>query len=156
MNMRHHLRGNPGSDGRGSIIAAVMSRSAIVLSIIGLGAGFVTGPATAQQPAADVAYVETVSGRVVAFARGAPVLLSNLDVIGNRTRLDLLAQSELRVCHYGAQRFLTLKGPARFTISTDGVATEGGKSIEASAEPCAAPTISKHQGGLLTRGSSRR
>jgi len=154
--MRHHLRGNPGSDGRRSIIAAVMLRSAIVLSTVGLGAGFVTGPAVAQQAAADVAYVETVSGRVVAFARGAPVLLSNLDVIGDRTRVDLLAQSELRVCHYGTQRFLTLKGPARLTISTDGVATEGGKSIEAFAEPCAAPTVSKHQGGLLTRGSSRR
>jgi hypothetical protein len=133
-----------------------MLRSAIVLSTVGLGAGFVTGRAVAQQAAADVAYVETVSGRVVAFARGAPVLLSNLDVIGDRTRLDLLAQSELRVCHYGAQRFLTLKGPARLTISTDGVATEGGKSIEAFAEPCAAPTVSKHQGGLLTRGSSPR
>lgn len=154
--MRHHLRGNPGSDGRRSIVAAVMLRSAIVLSTVGPGASFVTGPAVAQQAAADVAYVETVSGRVVAFARGAPVLLSNLDVIGDRTRLDLLAQSELRVCHYGTQRFLTLKGPARLTISTDGVATEGGKSIEAFAEPCAAPTVSKHQGGLLTRGSSRR
>jgi hypothetical protein len=156
MNMRHHLRGNLGSDERKSIIAAVMLRSAIVLSIVGLDAGFGTVPSVAQDARADVAYVETVSGRVVAFARGAPVLLSNLDVIGDRTRLDLLAQSELRVCHYGTQRFVTLKGPARLTISTDGVATEGGKSIDASAEPCAAPTISKHQGGLLTRGSSQR
>jgi hypothetical protein len=156
MNMSHRLRGSLRSDERKSTIAAVMIRSAIFLSTAGLGASSGAIPSVAQEAAADVAYVETVSGRVVAFARGAPVLLSNLDIIGDRTKLDLLAQSELRVCHYGTQRFLTLKGPARLTISSDGVSSEGGKSIEASAEPCAAPTISKLQGGLLTRSSIRR
>ena len=54
----------------------------------------------AQEAAADVGYVEDVSGRVVAFAQGKPTLLDALDVISDRTRLDLQANSELRICHY--------------------------------------------------------
>jgi hypothetical protein len=36
----------------------------------------VAAPALAQQAMADVAYVEDVSGRVVAFAQGKPILLN--------------------------------------------------------------------------------
>ena len=111
-------------------------------------------PSAAQ--ATDVAYVEAVSGRVVAFAHGSPALVDALDVISDQTRLDLLANSELRVCHYRTQRFVTLKGPARVTISADGVTAGAGKAADASTETCAAPAVLKLQGGLLTRGVDHR
>jgi len=76
-------------------------------------------PALAQQATADVAYVEDVSGRVVAFAQGKPILLNAFDTISDRTRLDLQANSELRICHYPTRQFLTLKGPLTASISRD-------------------------------------
>jgi hypothetical protein len=56
---------------------------------------------SAQEAATDVACVEAVIGRVVAFAAHrapAPFPVDTLDVISNRTRFDLLANSELRLC----------------------------------------------------------
>jgi hypothetical protein len=123
-----------------------------VVSTLILGPGL--GVSAAQEAATtDVAFVETVRGRVIAFARGTPVLLSALDVIGDRTRIDLLADSELSVCHHRTQRFLTLKGPSRIMVSAQGVSNEAGKSVAPSTEPCAAATVSKHSGGLVTRGT---
>ena len=62
---------------------------AVVFATV-LGAGFGMSPAAAQVSPTDVGYVEAVSGRVVAFAREAPVLVDALDVVGERTRFDLL------------------------------------------------------------------
>ena len=143
-----------GCDEKKPVIAARSIRAAIALCTIGLGAGAGISPSAAQ--ATDVAYVEAVSGRVVAFAHGSPALVDALDVISDQTRLDLLANSELRVCHYRTQRFVTLKGPARVTISADGVTAGAGKAADTSAETCAAPAVLKLQGGLLTRGVDHR
>jgi hypothetical protein len=137
---------------RRSTMAAGMIRVAAVLSAMGLAGAATMSQSAAQQ--ADVGYVEVMSGQVIAFARGAPVLLQTLDVISDRTRLDLQANSELRICHYRMQRFLTLKGPSRATVSTDGVTGEAGKAIVATAEPCGAPSAPKLQGGLLSRGAT--
>ena len=82
----------------------------------------------AQEAASGVAYVETVRGRVIS-AHGTPVLLSSLDVIKDRTQIDLLADSELHVCHHRTQRFVTLKGPSRVTFTAHGVSNEAGKSV---------------------------
>jgi hypothetical protein len=150
MNMRPQSPEHRGCNEGKPTIAAGMIKAALVLCTIGLGAGTGISPSAAQ--ATDVAYVEAVSGRVVAFARGIPALVDTLDVIGDQTRLDLLANSELSVCHYRTQRFVTLKGPARVTISADGVTAGAGKAVYASAETCAAPALPKLQGGLLTRG----
>ena len=139
-----------GCDKWKSTVAAGL-KAAIVLSTIGL-AGVGVSPSAAQEAASDAAYVEEVRGRVVAFARGTPVLLSALDVVADRTRIDLLADSELHICHHRMQRFLKLKGPGRVTITAHGVANDAGKSIDASVESCAAPMVSKLSGGLLTRG----
>jgi hypothetical protein len=80
--------------------------------------------------------------------------LDTFDNISDRTRLDLLANSELHLCHYGTQRILVLKGPARVIISADGMKAEPGKAIDASGEGCAAPVVSRVHGGLLTRGAA--
>ena len=130
-----------------TMVASVI-RVIILSSFLGPGLGV----SAAQEAATDVAYVETVRGRVIAFARGTPVLLSALDVIGDQTRIDLLADSELYVCHHRTQQFLTLKGPSRVTISAQGVSNEAGKSVAPSTERCTASTVSKHSGGLVTRG----
>jgi hypothetical protein len=150
MKMRLQSPEYRGCDEWKSTVAASF-KAAIVLSTIGL-AGVGISAAAAQEAASDAAYVEEVKGRVVAFARGAPVLLSALDVIADRTRIDLLADSELHICHHRMQRFLKLKGPGRITITTIGVANDAGKSIDASVESCTAPMISKLSGGLMTRG----
>jgi hypothetical protein len=128
-------------------------RAVVVFSMF-LGAGLGPSPLTAHEPATDVGYVEAVSGRVVAFARGAPVLVDVLDVISGRTRFDLLANSELRLCHYRIGRFLTMKGPARITISSDGIIVEAGKAVDVSQDTCAVVKASKIQGGIVTRGAA--
>ena len=98
--------------------------------------------------------VETVTGRLIAFASGTPALLAPLDVITDRTRVDVLANSELRLCQYRTSRFLTVKGPARIIVSVDGVNVEAGKAAELSRETCGLVEASAHQGGLVARGVS--
>jgi hypothetical protein len=128
---------------------------AVVFAIVG-GAGFGGSPAAAQMSPADVGYVEAVSGRVVAFAREAPALVDVLDVVGDRTQFDLLPNSELRLCHYGTRRFLTMRGPARVTVSADKITVEPAKAVVASEDACGVVQVSKFQGGLLSRGPIAR
>ena len=110
--------------------------AAVLVSAIGLSLGI------GQASGAEVALVESVSGRVVAFAAGKPTLLDALDVVGEGTQLDLQANSELRICHYKMGQFLTLRGPLRASISLDGVAVENRKTVLAAAGSCAAPAPS--------------
>jgi hypothetical protein len=121
--------------------------SAVVLaSAIGLSLGI------SQASGAEVALVESVSGRVVAFAAGKPALLDALDVVSEGTQLDLQANSELRICHYKMRQFLTLRGPLRASISLDGVAVENRKAVLTTAGSCAAPAPSSYSGGIVIRG----
>jgi hypothetical protein len=124
--------------------------AALLLSAAGVAAAHAAG----QQDPAEVAYVEDVSGRVVAFANGKPTLLDALDVIDDRTRLDLQANSELRICHYPTLQLLTLKGPLRASISRDGVTAETGKAVATGS--CVAPVVSTFQGGLVSRGTGAK
>ena len=133
--------------------AAGMIRAALIVSTIGLGGGACISQAAAQQDSADVAYVEAVSGRVVASSRTAPTLLDVLDIISERTRLDLQANSELSICHHRTQRLVALKGPSRVSVSEAGVTAENGKAVAASAGTCAAPVVSSFQGGLVARST---
>jgi hypothetical protein len=125
----------------------------IVFSLVlGLGGGIFH--AAAQGADAEVAYVESVRGRVVASDReAAPMPLDMLDIIGDRTRLDLPAKSELRICHHRMGKILKLQGPLRASVSASGVTTENGKTIDATSETCAAPVISTFQGGFVTRSA---
>jgi hypothetical protein len=136
------------------MISAKVTRAVVLLSAIGLSGFFGLSLAIAQEPAADVAYVASVSGRVVASVRGTPSLLDTATVISDRTRLDVLANSELQVCHYGLQRFVTMTGPARVTVSSGNVTVESGTAAVVSKETCAMPQASNFQGGLVTRGVS--
>ncbi len=105
----------------------------------------------AQEKFSDVAFVETLTGQAVALVSGRPTLLGPSEVITNRTRVDVLANSELRVCHYQTARFLTVKGPARIIVSVDGINVEAGKAV-VSSETCGLVEASAHQGGLVARG----
>jgi hypothetical protein len=138
---------------RGNAWIAVRSMAAMVLLVVIEG---VAAPVLAEQATTDVAYVEDVSGRVVAFTQGEPVLLDALDIIRDRTRLDLQANSELRICHYPTRQFLTLKGPLKVSISRDGVTADNDKTAAAATRPCVAPVISTFQGGLVSRGAGVR
>jgi hypothetical protein len=132
--------------------AAALARTALALAILGLGtAASVTQPA-AQNAPAEVGYVTSVSGRVIVLAGGTPLLLEPLDAIRDRSRIDLQAGSELRICHYTSQRLLTLKGPLRVSVSPSGVTGENGRALDAGGAPCVPPHASKHQGGLVARG----
>jgi hypothetical protein len=110
------------------------------------------GPVYAAREAAEVAFVEDLNGRIVAFSQGKPFLLDVLDTIQDRTQVDLLANSELRVCHYQTRQILTLKGPVRASISRDSVTVENRKAVLAFAGVCSAPVASDFQGGLVARG----
>jgi hypothetical protein len=132
--------------GAGTILAA------IVVSTFALSGATGISQSAAQETATEVAYIEAVNGRVVAFSRGKSALLEALDAVGERTRLDLQINSEVRICHLRTHRLLTLKGPARALTSVDGVAAENGQAIAASTTKCAEPMVSQHQGGLVSRG----
>ena len=136
------------------MISAKVTKAVVLLSAIGLSGVFGLSPSAAQEPAADVAYVASVSGRAVALVGGTPSLLDTADVISDRTRLDVLAKSELEVCHYGLQRFVTLSGPTRVTFSSSSVTVESGRAAVVSKETCVMPQASNFQGGLVTRGVS--
>ena len=118
----------------------------VLMSAIGLSLGI------GQASGAEVALVESVSGRVVAFAAGKPTLLDALDVVSEGTQLDLQANSELRICHYKMRQFLTLRGPLRASISLDGVAVENRKTVLEAAGSCTAPARSTYSGGIVIRG----
>jgi hypothetical protein len=126
-----------------------MKKPALMLSTIALLIVRGAVPAVAQ----DSAYVESVTGRVVALVGGKPTLLGELDTIGSGTRIDLLADSELQICHYQQQKIVTLKGPLRASVSEASVTAEGGKPVAASAEKCAKPATSTFQGGVLARAT---
>jgi hypothetical protein len=93
-----------------------------------------------------------VNGRVVAFSGGTPGLVDTFDTVKDRTRLDLQPNSELQICHFATRRLYSLQGPSRAFISAGAVTIEAGKPLDPSKVPCAAPVVSKNQGGLLTRG----
>jgi hypothetical protein len=128
-------------------------RTTVVLATV-LAAGLGAAPSMAQQATSDVAYVEAVSGRVVATGRENPVLVEALEVISERTRFDLLPNSELSLCHYYMQRLLTVKGPARVTVSADGITVEAGKAAVVSQDTCGFALASTSNGGFLARGGS--
>lgn len=138
--------------GRGAKASTAMEfvAAALLLSVVGVGAG--PAHSAPQEEPSDVAYVEDVSGRVVAFVQGKPTLLDALDIIGDRTRLDLQADSELRLCHYPTRKLVTLKGPLRVSVSRDGVTADNNKAV-AAAGSCVAPVVSTFQGGLVSRGT---
>jgi hypothetical protein len=128
-----------------------LGKSAILASMI---LGSCLNPLAAKEGFSDVAFVETLTGQAVALVSGRPTLLGPSEVITNRTRVDVLANSELRLCHYQTSRFFTVKGPARMIVSVDGINVEAGKSVELSRETCGLVEASAHQGGLVARGVS--
>jgi hypothetical protein len=79
-------------------------------------------------------------------------MVDALDMLSERTRLDLQANSEVRICHYRSQKVLTLRGPARASISAAGATFDNGKPVEPSAGTCVAPVVSNFQGGTIARG----
>jgi hypothetical protein len=133
--------------------STVMELAVAALLFSAMGAGSVPAHAATQEIAADVGHVEDVRGRVVAFSQGKPTLLDALDVISDRTRLDLQANSELRLCHYPTSKLVTLKGPLRASITRDGVTVENSKVVVAATGSCVAPVVSTFQGGIVSRGT---
>jgi hypothetical protein len=138
------------SQGRMAMTTGIL-RALAALSAVGLGVTAESSLVAAQSGASEVAYVETVSGRVVGFAQGKPTLLDVLDLLRDGTALTLQADSEIRLCHYRLGKFLNLKGPLRASITAAGLTTEDGKPVAASAESCAAPVLSLVQGGVVSR-----
>jgi hypothetical protein len=125
--------------------------SATMLSSV-IAAAMGVGPLHAAQDTNEVAIVENVSGHVVAFLAGKPALLETLNVVSNGTRLDLQANSELRICHYQTRQFMTLRGPLRASISREGVSVINGKTATDAGGSCAAPVSSTFSGGAVFRG----
>jgi Cysteine rich repeat len=125
--------------------ASLSAKCQTALRVIGGGPAPAAGAEPAALPAPapmqdnDVALVEAVSGRVIVFARGKPALLEKSDMISAQAQLDLEANSELRFCHFKANRLLILKGPARVMVSGSGVTDERGNPISAAVETCSPP-----------------
>jgi hypothetical protein len=130
-----------------------MSSRSTATAVIVLSTWCGLAPLAAEEVTRDVAFVEAATGRVVALASGSPRLLGPLDTITDRTRIDLLASSELRICHYQTAQFLTFHGPARIMVSASGVSVEVGKPADNSRETCSAPqAATSTQGGFVARG----
>jgi len=137
---------------QGHRLSSAVKLNAAVLLWSAMALGIAPTTAVAQDAAADVAYVESVGGRVVAFSLGKPALLEALDIIHDKTQVDVLAKSELRICHYQSRQLLTLTGPLKASISRNGVTVDNAKGTVASAESCMPPVASTYIGGILSRG----
>ena len=114
----------------------------------------VIGADSCMAQEANVAHVLAVHGSVLAHASGERTRLEILDGIRERTRIELTANSELRICHYPTRTQITLKGPLRAEVWADGLTTENAKAVERSTAPCLAPGLASVQGGHLSRGAS--
>jgi hypothetical protein len=66
--------------------------------------------------------------------------------------VDLLPNSEVRICHYLSGRFLTIRGPARIMVLANGISVETGKAADISRETCSRPQATSSQGGVVARG----
>ncbi len=108
-----------------------------------------------QEAVLDVAFVEEVRGEVVAFSHGEEMLLEKFVILSDRTRLELRADSELRICHYGVNRVVTLSGPLQAFVSKDGVSSEHGQIGKQASARCTPPSKSKNTGGLMMRGKPK-
>jgi hypothetical protein len=128
-------------------------RAVLIFATVGAGPGL--SPSAAQE-STDVGFIEAVRGRVVAMAHGTPVLADVSDLVSDRTRFDLLANSELSLCHYRLGRFVTLRGPARIIVAEDGITVQAGNPVDVSQETCTVIQESKFQGGIVARGLSIR
>jgi hypothetical protein len=132
----------------------VTMKAALVLLVLGSGAMGASSFAVAEMAATDVAYVESLNGRAIALVQGKPTLLEPLDIIDERTRLDILANSEVRLCHYRNEKLLILRGPLRVSVSASAVTAEGGQEISSFGERCVKPAVSTFQGGFLARSAA--
>jgi len=116
------------------------------------GSVIAAGSCMAQE--ANVAHVLAVHGAVLANASGERARLEILDGIRERTRIELLANSELRICHYPTRTQFTLKGPLRAEVWADAVTAENASAVERSSAPCTAPGLASVPGGHLLRSVS--
>jgi hypothetical protein len=130
-----------------------VTRAALLLFVVGLPAMSGIAPAAAQGDPNEVAYVESVSGRVVALAGRKSQVLDVLDTIEEGAWLELSANSELRLCHYHTEKFLILQGPMRASISYEGVKATTGRGVSEAAGRCGEPIVSAFQGGIVARGA---
>ena len=140
----------------GSAALTCLQRNAASLSSACRTAVSTTGSSSAAVPAqttaltapavaldAHVAIVEAVTGKVVIFAQGKPDLLANSDTIADGAQLDLKTNSELRICHYKANRLLTLRGPSRAFVSANSVTDESGRAVNVAVGTCTPPGVSR-------------
>jgi hypothetical protein len=125
---------------------AFVAQCVLAASMIGIG------NCSAQE--ATVAHVLAVNGSVTANASGERTWLETLDGIRERTRIELTANSELRICHYSTHTQITLKGPLRAEVWADGLTAENVKAVERSRTPCMVPGLASVQGGHLSRSVS--
>jgi hypothetical protein len=132
----------------------VTMKAALVLFALGSGALGASSFAVAEMAVTDVAYVESLNGRAIALVQGKPTLLEPLDIIDERTRVDILANSEVRLCHYRNEKLLILRGPLRVSVSASAVTAEGGQEISGFGERCVKPAVSTFQGGFLARSAA--
>ncbi len=126
------------------------SRGIALLAVPAIVLGLAAGVVHSAAQSADAAHVEAVTGRVVASSQNKPTLLDVLDVLGDRTQLDLQANSELLICHYQTRKLLKLRGPLRASVSKSDVTADNGK-VAATGETCSAPLVSTFQGGIVSR-----
>ena len=112
---------------------AGMVRGVLILLAIAAGAAGAVSHSAAQGADSDVAYVAAVTGQVLASAQGNPTFVDLLDVIADRTRLDLTASSQLSICHYRTGKLFTLRGPLRASVLMSGITGENGIAVDPSA-----------------------
>ena len=123
------------------------SRGTALLVVPAIVLGLAAGVVHSAAQGADAAHVEAVTGRVVASSQNKPTLLDALDVLGDRTQLDLQANSELLICHYQTRKLLKLRGPLRASVSEERC---DGRKWQESPRP-ARPV--QHRWSRLSRGA---
>lgn len=129
---------------------AGVARTTAAMAALAFGAGI----SAAAAQTTNVAHVVAVQGLVL-VGSSEPAFVEPLDIIHDRTRLELRAGSELRICHYPTRTALIVRGPTKLEVSAGGLAVEDVRAVDGSREPCNQPAMATVQGGLMSRSPRR-
>ena len=126
-----------------------IAKCTFIVKCVLIASVIAAGCCAAQE--ANVAHVLAIRGSVAANASGQRTRLEVLDGIRERTRIELTADSELRICLYSTRTQVTLKGPLRAEVWADGLTAENAGAVERSSTPCRAPGLASVPGGFMSR-----
>jgi hypothetical protein len=130
-----------------------LPRWSMLLAGAALAAPGMAVPLATAAGAAEVAYVDEVSGAPAIMAGDGSAPVVALDILSPDQALVLPPGSRVRLCHYGVKSIYDLAGPMKVTVTASGVLSAEGEILVPGPQVCSEPAVSILQGGVVFRGT---